>query len=120
MSDDDEAEDWEQGDVLTEASNLIDSIKDYFSNNRNNMSMGMLRSYKKDIETYLQEINSQDFSPRPDRLTKEGVKESLNDLLRDINRMLSTSGGKSKSKRRKSKRSKSKRRKTKRRKRRSH
>jgi hypothetical protein len=123
----DEGEDWERGDLLAEANELNAKIKQYIGSHQNNQttpSREMLENYKTDIMGYLVDIDSEDFGPRTDRLTKDGIEQDLRNHLRMIDSILSRGTGKSKrrkhSRRRKSKRrsgrSSSRRRKTRRRK----
>ena len=109
-------EDWEQGDLLAEANALNATIKEYIGSHENNADREILDNYKTDIMGYLVDIGSQEFSPREDRLTKEGIEEDLRNHFRIINGILNPSGGrKLKSRRRKTRRSRNSRRKTRRR-----
>lgn len=118
-----EDEDWEHGDLLAEANELNAKIKEYIDSHRNNQTTPtreLLEDYKTNIMGYLVDIGSQEFSPRPDGLTKEGIEEDLRNQLRMINSALSRGTGKSrrrklKSRRRKTRRSRNSRRKTRRR-----
>jgi hypothetical protein len=114
-----EDEDWEHGDLLAEANELNAKIKEYIDSHRNNQTTPtreLLEDYKTDILGYLVDIGSQEFSPRQDRLTKEGIEEDLRNHFRMIDGILNPSGGKKlKSRRRKTRRSRNSRRKTRRR-----
>ncbi len=102
MSDDEGAADWEQEDLLAEANALNISIKEYLGSHPNNADHEILENYKTDILAYLVGISIEDFGPRPDRLTKDGIENDLRDHLKMINSILSRgTGKKSKSKRRK-------------------
>jgi hypothetical protein len=118
----DEGEDWERGDLLAEANELNAKIKEYIGSHQNNQttpSREILENYKTDIMGYLVDIDSEDFGPRTDRLTKDGIEQDLRNHLRMIDSILSRGTGKSKrrkhSKKRKTRRSRSRRRKTRRR-----
>lgn len=103
MSDD--REEYE-GDLLTQANNLNGAIKEYLATNLNNTDA--LESFKTDILGYLVDIGSEEFGPRPDRLTKAGIEHDLNDHLRTINGLLDRGVGKRrKGKRRSNKRKRS-------------
>ena len=102
MSDDEGAADWERGDLLAEANALNIAIKHYLGSHQNNANREILENYKTDIFGYLVDIDSEEFSPRPDRLTKSGIEHDLNTHLTMINSILSRgTGRKLKSKRRK-------------------
>ena len=109
MSDD--REEYE-GDLLTQANNLNGAIKEYLATGLINRDA--LESFKTDIFGYLVDIDSEEFEPRADRLTKAGIELDLNAHLRTINGLLARGTGKRRkgSKRRRSnKRSRSNKRK---------
>ena len=89
MSDD--REEYE-GDLLTQANNLNGAIKEYLATNLNNTDA--LESFKTDILGYLVDIGSEEFGPRPDRLTKAGIEHDLKEHLTMINALLVRGGGK--------------------------
>jgi hypothetical protein len=117
MSDDEEGEDWEQhgfveeeweqGDLLAGANALNGKIKEYIGSHANNADRNILENYKTTILGYQASIGSQEFDPRPDRLTKAGIEDDLRNHLRMIDSALSRGIG---NKRRKSKKRSSKRR----------
>lgn len=86
MSDD--REEYE-GDLLTQANNLNGAIKEYLATGLNNRDA--LESFKTDIFGYLVDIDSEEFEPRADRLTKAGIELDLNAHLRTINGLLDPS-----------------------------
>ena len=114
MSNEDE-EDWEQeqGDLLAQANALNIAIKEDLGSHRNNQTTPtreILETYKTNILDYLVNIGSQEFSPRPDRLTKEGIEADLREHLRTIDdELLRTSGGRKSRRRKHSRRRKTKR-----------
>jgi hypothetical protein len=89
MSDD--REEYE-GDLLTQANNLNGAIKEYLATGQNNRDA--LESFKTDIFGYLVDIDSEEFEPRADRLTKAGIELDLNAHLTTINGLLARGTGK--------------------------
>lgn len=81
----DEREDYE-GDLLTQGNALNAAIKQYLGTNRHTAEA--LEGYKTDILGYLVDIGDEEFGPRPDRLTKEGIEHDLNVHLTMINNLL--------------------------------
>ena len=95
----DEREEYE-GDLLTQGNALNAAIKQYLGTNRHTAEA--LEGYKTDILGYLVDIGDEEFGPRPDRLTKEGIEHDLNVHLTMINGLLrqrNTGVGKRKRKR---------------------
>ena len=115
MSDDEEGEDWEQqgfvveeweqGDLLAGANALNGKIKEYIGSQANNADRNILENYKTTILGYQASIDAQEFDPRSDRLTKEGIEGDLRNHLRMIDSALSRGIG-NKRRRRSKKRSK--------------
>ena len=115
MSDDEEGEDWEQqgfvveeweqGDLLAGANALNGKIKEYIGSHANNADRNILENYKTTILEYQASIDAQEFDPRSDRLTKEGIEGDLRNHLRMIDSALSRGIG-NKRRRRSKKRSK--------------
>ena len=115
MSDDEEGEDWEQqgfvveeweqGDLLAGANALNGKIKEYIGSHANNADRNILENYKTTILGYQASIDAQEFDPRSDRLTKEGIEGDLRNHLRMIDSALSRGIG-NKRRRRSKKRSK--------------
>jgi hypothetical protein len=111
-------EEWEQGDLLAGANALNGKIKEYIGSHANNADRNILENYKTTILGYQASIDAQEFDPRSDRLTKEGIEGDLRNHLRMIDNLLSRRGGK-KSKSRRIRRSKKRSKKSRRSKRRS-
>ena len=115
MSNDEEGEDWEQhgfvveeweqGDLLAGANALNGKIKEYIGSHANNADRNILENYKTTILGYQASIGAQEFDPRPDKLTKEGIEGDLRNHLRMIDSVLSRGIGNKKRKSKKSKRS---------------
>jgi hypothetical protein len=108
---DEEGEDWEQDDLLAGANELNIKIKEYIDSHRNNQTTPArerLEEYKTNIMGYLVDIGSQEFSPRPDRLTKAGIEEDLRNNLRMINSALSRGTGNKRKRKHHSKKKKDK------------
>ena len=104
-------DDWERGDLLADANALNIAIKQYIGSHENNADHEILENYKTDILGYLVGIDSEDFGPRSDRLTKEGIEHDLRNHLRMIDSILSSGTGRKRkrkhSRKRKTKRSRS-------------
>jgi hypothetical protein len=112
---DDEREEYE-GDLLTQGNALNAAIKQYLGTNRHTAEA--LEGYKTDILGYLVDIGDEEFGPRPDRLTKEGIEDDLNVHLTMINGLLrQRNTGVGKRKRKRSRRSRQSRRRSHKRKR---
>jgi hypothetical protein len=111
-------EEWEQGDLLAGANALKGKIKEYIGFHANNADRNILENYKTTILGYQASIDAQEFDPRSDRLTKEGIEGDLRNHLRMIDNLLPRRGGK-KSKSRRIRRSKKRSKKSRRSKRRS-
>jgi hypothetical protein len=111
-------EEWEQGDLLAGANALNGKIKEYIGSHANNADRNILENYKTTILGYQASIDAQEFDPRSDRLTKEGIEGDLRNHLRMIDNLLPRRGGK-KSKSRRIRRSKKRSKKSRRSKRRS-
>lgn len=109
MSDDEEGEEWEQhgfvveeweqGDLLAGANALNGKIKEYIGSHANNADRNILENYKTTILGYQASIGAQEFDPRSDRLTKEGIEGDLRNHFRMINSILLRGGKKLKSRR---------------------
>ena len=97
MSDD---EDSDEPNVLEQASNLNLAIKGAIENIHNMTEENkrvLLTAQRNDINYYLENLRDQNFPPRQDRLTKDGIIKDLQSNLSLLNSMLSSSnrgGGK--------------------------
>lgn len=83
--DDDEPNDLEQ------ASNLNLAIKSAIANEfemTEDDKRAMLTVQRNDINYYLEKLSNQEFAPRPDRLTKDGITKDLRSNLRLLNSIL--------------------------------
>jgi hypothetical protein len=102
--------------LLTQGNSLNAAIKQYLGTNRHTAEA--LEGYKTDILGYLVDIGDEEFGPRPDRLTKEGIEDDLNVHLTMINGLLrQRNTGVGKRKRKRSRRSRQSRRRSHKRKR---
>ena len=93
-------EEWEQGDLLAGANALNGKIKEYIGSHANNADRNILENYKTTILGYQASIDAQEFDPRSDRLTKEGIEGDLRNHLRMIDSALSRGIGNKRSRRR--------------------
>ena len=112
-------EEWEQGDLLAGANALNGKIKEYIGSHANNADRNILENYKTTILGYQASIDAQEFDPRSDRLTKEGIGGDLRNHLRMIDSALSRGIGNKRRRRSKKRSKKSRSRRSKRRSRRS-
>ena len=108
-------EEWEQGDLLAGANALNGKIKEYIGSHANNADRNILENYKTTILEYQASIDAQEFDPRSDRLTKEGIEGDLRNHLRMIDSALSRGIGNKRSRRSKKRSKKSRSRRSKRR-----
>ena len=108
-------EEWEQGDLLAGANALNGKIKEYIGSHANNADRNILENYKTTILGYQASIDAQEFDPRSDRLTKEGIEGDLRNHLRMIDSALSRGIGNKRSRRSKKRSKKSRSRRSKRR-----
>lgn len=87
MSDDDD----DEPNDLEQASNLNLAIKSAIANEfemTEENKRAMLTVQRTDINYYLERLRNQEFAPRPDRLTKEGITKDLRSNLTLLNSIL--------------------------------